>query len=342
MKLADLHLAWPAAASRVLGGGPWARWLAPAAPRAITAVMAGDPWLLARVERGAAGRLRLAAVEAAGAQDLARWPAQGHFRQALPLLVLRAADRHLLSTDRPEVPDHELAMALRWPLAEALEVEPEQLLATALRLPSINEAARPQVLGIGARLATVRAQMAALARAGVAVRSIDIEDSALRGLRALREPDADGGVVLSMIGGNVAIGLIWKGEFCALRTLALPVRAPRDSDEFEEHLALHIQRTVDLFERQARQLSIRQVVASLPTLREQALQTLQGALPMPTHRFELEQAFDLADGVEALCHAHGDLVALAAVAAARLLDRDAATQATMAAASPQRAAEVAA
>ncbi len=171
---------------------------------------------------------------------------------------------------------------------------------------------------------------------------VDIEDSALRGLRALREPDADGGVVLSMIGGNVAIGLIWKGEFCALRTLALPVRAPRDSDEFEEHLALHIQRTVDLFERQARQLSIRQVVASLPTLREQALQTLQGALPMPTHRFELEQAFDLADGVEALCHAHGDLVALAAVAAARLLDRDAATQATMAAASPQRAAEVAA
>ncbi len=311
----------PAALTRAFGARPWAPWLAPRAPRAVTAVMLGEHCLVARVEPGAGGaRPKLVEALEGATTDLARWRAAGLFDDSRAMLVLRSAERHVLTLDRPEVPAAELPLAVRWPLGESLEVEPDQLLATAVEMPRINDAAPAQVLAIAARLEPVKAQLATLRGAGIEVRSIDVTDSALRGMRALHPADNDGWVVLAMVGNDVCIGLLWHGQFCALRTLALPVRQPRDTQEFEEQLALHIQRTTDLFERQARQLAIRQVLAAMPSLSPASRAAVQSALPLSAKVFAVDEAFDTSAVLAERCSDHNDLTALACVATARLFD----------------------
>lgn len=307
--------------TRTLARPPWAGWGSTPTAGAVTTVMLGERCLATRVEPGAdGGRPQLVDAVEGSVADLSRWRLAGIFKKSRAVLVLRSADRHVLTIDRPEVPDAELSMAVRWPVGTALELEPDQLLTTAVPLPRINESAQPQVLAVAARIDPVRAQLATLKAAGIVARSIDVADSALRGMRLLLPADTDGWVVLAMVGGDVIIGLLWHGRFCALRTLALPVRRPRDTQEFDEHLALHIQRTADLFERQARALAVRHVLAALPSLAPESRAAVQSALPVSTHLFDLGECFEMTGALQERCIDHNDLTALACVAAARLHD----------------------
>ena len=303
----------------------WARWFAPRPPQAVSAVMLGERCLLARVERGGqgggeSGRLQLSVVAEGDVGELRAWKAQGHFERAQSVLVLRHQERHLLTANRPEVPDAELGLAMRFPLAEAMEAEPEQILCTALALPRINEAMRAQVLAVGGRVAPTLAHLEHLKSAGIKVRCIDTIDSALRGMTLLQGTGNDGVIALAFIGHDICIGLLWRGEFCALRTLALPVRAPLVDGEFEEQLALHIQRTTDHFERQATALAVRHVLASMPALAAPARESLRAALPMGAQLFELDTWMSMSGVTREHIDGHNDLTALACVAAARLLD----------------------
>ena len=98
------------------------------------------------------------------------------------------------------------------------------------------------------------------------------------------------------------------------------MRQPRDAQEFDDQLALHIQRTTDLFERQARQLAIRHVLAALPALSQSSRAGLQTTLPLSAKLFALDQAFEVSAVLSERCDDHNDLTALACVAAARLFD----------------------
>jgi hypothetical protein len=293
--------------------------------------MLGERCTLVRVEAPTGSDKPLLCHAAEGPPDLLRrWREDGLFKRSLPLLVLPTEHRHLLTLDRPEVPEAELPMALRWPLAEAMEAEPEALLATAQTLPTINDNQRPQVLAVGASLTLVQQQLAMLQAAGIAVRNIDVVDSALRGMALLQAqatpaqattPAADvGQVVLAFLGHTLGIGLVWRGAFCSLRTLALPRRAPRDEADFEEHLALHIQRTTDQFERQATRLAVRQVLAAMPALPPAARQSVRNALPLEARLFALNEVFEVGSSTLDRCESDNHLTALANVAAARLFD----------------------
>ena len=314
---------------------PWlaGRGRATRAPRAVTAVMLGDErCLLARVALAADGSAQLADAAAGTPADLPLWRARKLFANSQPLLVLGTDERQLLTLDRPEVPDDELQLAVRWPLAEALDCEPEALLSTALALPRINDALRPQVLAVAARLDRVQAHLKTLSAAGVKVRSIDVADSALRGMVLTQPADGDGWVVLAPSGDTMCMALVWHGQLSALRTLALAPPAQRGDAVQQEQLALHVQRTIDLFERQATQLAIRQVLAVPPSPRSpQSLQALRDALPPAARLFDLATALaagaaastaatPAATAAHALCAEHSDLTTLACVALARLAD----------------------
>ena len=311
---------------------PWRRWfnrLAHGGDHAVTAVMLGERCVLARLEAPAAGSRPILAAAAEGTvHDLRRWREDGLFRRSLTLLVLPTEERQLLTLDRPEVPEAELALAVRWPLAEAMEADADTLLTTAQSMPAINDNQRPQVLAVASRLSVVRQHLATLRGAGIAARSIDVVDSALRGMALLQasegtgkvDESSSGRVVLAFLGNTMGIGLVWRGAFCALRTLALPKRAPRDESEFEDHLALHIQRTADQFERQATRMAVRQVLACMPSLAEAARESVRNALPLEASLFTLDAVMDMGGSTRERCENDNTLTALACVAAARLFD----------------------
>lgn len=307
---------WPA---RVVGRLPWPRR---GSAQALTAVLPGARWCVVRLEAGGAdGRIRLAAAREGPPDQLAAWRAQGLFNGAQALLVLPRGERHLAVIDRPEVDDAELAAATRWPLAEAMDAEPDALLTTAVALPRINDASRPQVLGVAARLDAVRAHLRTCDAAGIKITSVDVIDSALRGMVMLQPSTSDGWVSLAYIGDDVGLALVWQGRFCGVRTLAMPATAARGDLAFVDQLALQIQRTVDQYERQANQFALRQVLVSLPSMPVESREALRASLTMSAGFLALDEVMDVPDAADAMrCRADDDLCALAGVAAARWLD----------------------
>jgi hypothetical protein len=299
--------------------------------RAVTAVMVGPHCAVVRVEARPDG-LRLVAADEGEPDDLARW--KPLFRGSRGVLVLRSEERFLLTLDKPEVPESELNLAVRWPMGEALGAEPEQLLTVALPLPRVNEAVRAQVLGVATRLDIAQAQLASLRAAGIDLRSIDVVDSALRGMALLQDPLPASTVAVCLVGNNMSIGLIQQGQICALRSVPLPGREGHADAELAEQLALNTRRTFDHYERQAMlshrhgdathshaaPVTVGRALASVGSLSQAALDTFCTALPDAPQLFDVAAGLQCSEEIALRCAGHDELTALACVAAARLHD----------------------
>lgn len=305
---------WQALRAKASGG----LRLPPRRKGAITALMVGERCLAVRLASGGSdGRLRLVAASSGGPEVIPSW--QRLAKGSTPVLVLGARERQIQSLDKPQVLDSELAMALRWPAAAAQDVDPDELLCTALPLPAISSTARQQVLAISSPLATARQHLNTLRAQRLDVRHIDVIDSALLGILRLQGNAQEACVSIAAVGGSLCIGLMWQGQFAALRSLALPTGQGRQGDDFQDALSLHIQRSVDSFERQATLLAIRHVVLSLPAMSYAGREGVASSVPADTRIFDLEHWVDIDDSLLTLLRGHEELHALACVAACRLL-----------------------
>ncbi len=306
--------------------------------RAVTAVMVGPRCAVVRLEARADG-LHLVAAADGDVSDLARW--KPLFKGSRGVLVLRSEDRFLQTLDKPEVAEAELNLALRWPMGEALGTEPEQLLTMALALPRVNEAVRAQVLGVATRLETAQGQLASLRAAGIDLRSIDVIDSALRGMALLQDTLPASTVAVCLVGNNMSIGLIQQGQICALRSVPLPEREGHADADLAEQLALNTRRTFDHYERQAMlshrsadpmnaaaPMAVGRALASVGSLSQAALDTFCTALPDAPQLFDVTSSLLGAADVALRCAGNDELTALACVAAARLFDTGPVTRRT--------------
>ncbi len=318
---------------RLSGHGPtlpaWPRlgWQLGGA-RAVTVVMLGPRCAVVRLEARADG-LHLVAANHGEAGDLARW--KPLFKGSRGVLVLRSEERFLLTLDKPEVPVAELNLAMRWPMGEALGTEPEQLLTVALPLPRVNAAVRAQVLGVATRLETAQGHLASLRQAGIAVRSIDVIDSALRGMALLQDSLPASTVAVCLVGNHMTIGLIQHGEICALRSVPLPEREGHADADLAEQLALNTRRTFDHYERQAMlshraadnpaaPMTVGRALASVGSLSQAALDTFCTALPDAPQLLDVADSLHCAENIALRCAGNDELTALVCVAAARLFD----------------------
>lgn len=295
-------------------------------PQPVVALMLGELCHGVRVEPRPQG-LWLAAAESGEVADLQQW--KPWLRGARVVLVLGAEQRSVQALDRPEVPDEELAQALRWPLAEALGAEPEQLLTAAVPLPRLSAAMRPQVLGVACRIEVVKPQLQALEELGLQVRHIDVIDSALRGMVLLQQPMPRSTVAVCLIGDTVSIGLLRDGQITGLRSVPLPQRQGHADLELAEQLALDTRRTFDHYERLALlehrdassdEFAVGAALASVGSLSQAGHETFTSALSLPPRLFSLEDLTQGPDAVQQACRGHDQLTALACVAVARLQD----------------------
>lgn len=272
------------------------------------------------------GRPVLTAAEEGEPADVGRW--RPWLRGSRLVLVLGSDQRFLQTLDRPEVPEADLPLALRWPMAEALSAEAEQLLTAAVSLPRLNEATRQQVLGVAARLETVQAPLAALAGAGLDVRRIDIIDTALRGMALLQQPLPPSAVAVCLVGQTACIGLIRNGQIAGLRSVPLPPREGYADIDLAEQLALNTRRTFDHYERQALlgprteagdPLAVGGVLASVASLSQAGQEIFTSALPQPPKALDLTPLVPDA-ALRERCTGHDLFTALAFVALARMHD----------------------
>lgn len=242
----------------------------------------GPEFIYARCE-GLGNTARITRCGHGGLAQLAAWNAGGVFRDARVVLMLDAAMRQLMVLDRPAVPDHEVIDALRWPAAASLEKSAEDLLYDAMPLPPLTDAGKPQMLLAATDRSRLAGLQAMLDRAGVRLDAVDVVDMGQRNAVLLDATTAATAahVTLGATGGELLVGLVAGGELCVSRNLPLPpgFDAAHQDEALVERLVLHVQRAVDLFERQITRFAVAGAVIFREDFAKPTIDALRQVLP---------------------------------------------------------------
>ena len=204
------------------------------------------------------GGLRLKATESfdgAGSLDaLARWQRSAGWRACRTHLLLDDTQYQLLPMDAPDVPDTELADALRWQIKDMIDFPAEDARISSVLVPAASDSVRTrQAWVVVARRAPVAGCMRGARDARIDLDSIDVPEFALRNLALL--PAGDGACALLHVGlERSTLLMVWKGDLCSVRRFDLNVTALLDAtpEQFEsliERLGQDVQRSADAFER---------------------------------------------------------------------------------------------
>ena len=204
------------------------------------------------------GGLRLKATEsfdgAGSLEALARWRRSAGWRVCRTHWLLDDTQYQLLPMDAPDVPDTELADALRWRVKDMIDFPAEDARIGSVLAPAAGDSMRTrQAWVVVARRATVAGCMRSARNARIDLDSIDVPEFALRNLALL--PAGDGACALLHVGlERSTLLMVWKGDLCSVRRLDLTANALLDAppEQFEsliERLGQDVQRSTDAFER---------------------------------------------------------------------------------------------
>lgn len=227
-----------------------------------------DGFAAARVRTGAAGKPAVEAVAARRASGeggrrelLRRAQREDLLRAAAVNVVLCAGQYELHQIAAPAVPRDELREAVRWQLRGVLSYPPEQATVDFAELPRApGDGATPRstsLLVAAARSDLLAALADELGALGIEPDAIDIPEFAQRNLGALAD-DAEGTQAWLAFDADSCLLTVQLGDqLCFARRIPLAgARAPAALDEAAlthliERLALHVHRSLELFERQS-------------------------------------------------------------------------------------------
>lgn len=217
--------------------------------------------------------------------------------------MLRAGEYDILLVDAPNVPLAEMKSALRWKVKGMVDYPLEQTTIDFLAIPAQGSPeGRPQQLyAIIARNEVLQARVRKYDDAGIPLTAIDIPDTAQRNIAALYQSD-ERGIALVYFGRNLGLLTISHGgELYLTRRLELGVEELAEDVSAAEggahdRVVLEIQRTLDHFERQFRNLAVGRLLLA-PTGRPTRLrELLSERFEMPVQQIDLTQV--LAFGAE--------------------------------------------
>jgi MSHA biogenesis protein MshI len=209
---------------------------------------------------------QLEAVEVGNLQDghaLAHLLATGILRKAPVILVLGAEHYSTFPLPAPAVPPSELRDALRWKLRDLLPYAPEDAAIDCVRLAqAAGTQAAESLFAVAAPRRTVAQFADPLLDAGVDVQAVDIAEMAQRNLLT-RLPGADGGrALLGLDDSSALLTVVEQGVLCFARRIQAP-RSLGIEDDDPEHvaarIATHVQRSLEVFERQSGMAPVRTV-----------------------------------------------------------------------------------
>jgi MSHA biogenesis protein MshI len=217
--------------------------------------------------------------------------------------MLRPGEYQLLLIDGLNVPKAELKSAVRWRVKDMVDYRIEEATVDVLDIPPLDGASdRPHpVFAVSAHNDLLKSRIERFEAGRIPLSVIDIEETAQRNIAALYEAD-NRAVALAYFGHEAGLLTInVRGELYLARRLEVPLReivadSPEIAAGAHERVALEIQRTLDHFDRQFRQVGVAKLLLA-PT--PQAT----GLADFLHERFELP--LELADLRNALAFAGG-------------------------------------
>lgn len=177
--------------------------------------------------------------------------------QKLPChIVMAAGSYQMILGEAPKVPDEELAEALRWRIKDLVQYPIQQAVVQGFFLPEDSARGTSRMAYAVAAQRSVIENICTNAKSlKLNLQSIDIPELALRNLIHLVAEDSKRGVALVKLSQNTGnLIIVRENNLYLSRQFNLPYNAGLLDDLPGDNLILEVQRSLDYFERQMRQV----------------------------------------------------------------------------------------
>jgi len=175
---------------------------------------------------------------------------------ALPTnLVLSPGSYQLLLTEAPKVPAAELVDALRFRIKDLIQFPLTEAIMDAVLLPEDSaRGANPMAYAVVSQRQQIESLVASARAAELDLHSIDIAELALRNLVEACCDTKRGLALVKLVQGGGQLQIYREGNLYLSRQFSLAYKAGLFDDLPEDALILELQRSLDYFERQMRQV----------------------------------------------------------------------------------------
>lgn len=211
------------------------------------------------------------------------------------MTVLKARDYQMFAVDRPEVPEAEARVAVRWSLKDMLDYPLESATVDAVSVPSADSSRKPQMLAIVARNEAIAATVRPFNDADIELSAIDVPELAQRNLARLLETEGRGLALFGVDDSAATVTFTAGGELYQSRRIEVALKDFENEDGAEalyDRVALELQRSLDHFDRQYRNVTVSRVVVSAVPYRDRFVEYLGANLTLPVEVLDLEQIID--------------------------------------------------
>ena len=213
--------------------------------------------------------------------------------------VLSRGDYQMLVVPEPPVLDSEVQSSLRWSLASMVDFPIAESALAWMRIPTtqFDPAAAKQVYAVVARQAIVSERSAVFKKAGIALRAVDVRETALRNIASLASRDGAGAGMLSLSSSGVSTVFTYRGELYLDRFIAQPLDEIAGDEQrrkrFLERLTSQVAQSLELMARSYPFFTVSRVLVA-PSEQDFGLVPYLGdVLTVPVEKLDLASVFDI-------------------------------------------------
>lgn len=212
--------------------------------------------------------------------------------------LLLAGEYQLLQAPAPNVPEAEMAEALRWQLKDLADIEPDSVGVDVLPFPEAAAGRQAQVFLATAEKRILQARIQGFQAAGLDLKIIDLPEVAQRNVAALFEEEKRGLAFLVCHEDHSLLTFTHQSELFAFRRMEIGQRHFAQADEGRreqlcERVVLELQRSLDTVDRQFSGISLSRLLVMLPP--ETGLEEhMQSSLYLPFDAADLAEVMDFA------------------------------------------------
>ncbi len=210
--------------------------------------------------------------------------------------LLKSGEYQTFAVDAPAVPAAEAKNAVRWSLKDMIDYPVETAMVDALHIPGGDHAGRAaQMLAVSARNEAIAATVRPFNDADINLEVIDIPELAQRNVARLLEEEGRGLAMLCFDNAGAMLTFTSGGELYQARQIEVSLKDFESGVDVEaryDRVTLELQRSLDNFDRQFRNLAVSRLIVSQVPDGERLIEYLGTNLSVPVVMLDLEQVVD--------------------------------------------------
>lgn len=214
-------------------------------------------------------------------------------------LVMNSGSYQLILGEAPKVPAEELAEALRWRIKDLVQFPISEAVIDAFMLPEDSARGTSRMAyAVASQRKNVEAAVAATTATGLELKNIDIPELVLRNLAEACCDTKRGVAIVRLQQGGGSLQIIREGNLYLSRQFSLAYNAGLLDDLPGEALVLELQRSLDYFERQMRQVPPSHIyLCGENVTADKLTPEIRNALAVTIHLLDLTSGMQIANAI---------------------------------------------